>query len=100
MTTTEVEVLKKAILDLHRCESSWLESVPVTETFESKVVWTGEVQVFELHGHPTASRCYAWSSAIEGSPRRKFYAVLHVPPVDSPIAAVRASIVGDHKSKK
>ena len=96
MNKPEIESLRKAILYLYGCESTWLESVQVTETFEGQLVWTGVVQVFELDRHPTASKCYAWSSPIEGTIQRKFYAVLHVPPVDSPAAAVKASVVQDH----
>lgn len=70
----------------------------MTETFEGEPVWEGEVQVFDLEGHPTASRCYAWSHATEGE-RRRFYTVLHVPPVDSPAAAVRAAIVARAKGE-
>jgi hypothetical protein len=51
---------------------------PVTETFGGRPVWDGIVHVFDLEGHPTATRAYAWSSPIEGSDERGFYAVLHV----------------------
>ena len=89
--------LKRAVRNLHGCDSTWLKSVSVRETFEGQVVWEGSVQVFELHGHPTATRCYAWASPVEGSDKLRYYAVLHEPPVDSPEAAVRASIVQDRK---
>ena len=45
--------------------------------------------VFELLDHPTASKCYAWE--VDG----EVTAVLHVGPVDSPVKAVRASILAD-----
>ncbi len=35
-----------------------------------------------------ATRAYAWSSPIKSSTKRRFYAVLHQPPVDSPLTAV------------
>jgi hypothetical protein len=73
-------------------------SVPVSETFQGKIVWQGMVHVFDLMGHPKATKCYAWSSFIEGSKKRRFYAVLNILPVDSPQKAVRASIVRDFKS--
>jgi len=41
-----------------------------------------------------------WSSPIEGSTKRRYYAVLHVPPIDSPEKAVRAAIVQDYKTGK
>lgn len=89
--------LKEAIRNLHKCDSTWIESVPVKEVFEGETVWAGTVEVFDLHGHPTAPRCYAWSHAVDDSENRRFVAVLHQGPVDSPQAAVRAAIVQEHK---
>jgi hypothetical protein len=34
---------------------------PVHETFQGQTVWAGEVEVFDLVGHPKAKRCYAWA---------------------------------------
>jgi len=76
------------------------QSVPVRETFEGKPVWEGVVHVFDLTGHPTATRAYAWSSPIEGSTKRRFFAVLHRPPVDRPQAAVRAAIVAERRKSQ
>jgi len=88
-----IKALQKAIFDLHGCKAIWIESVPVKEVFKGKTVWEGVVQVFDLEGHPKAKRCYAWSHELEGSRKRRFFAVLHQEPVDSPEKAVRASIV-------
>jgi hypothetical protein len=71
--------------------------VAVVEKFGEQTVWSGVVSIFGLEGHPKAERCYAWSSPIEGSTKRRYYAVLHIPPVDSPEKAVRAAIVQDYK---
>ncbi len=84
---------------MHGCESTWLSSVPVVESFENGVVWDGEVHVFALKDHPTAKRCYAWSAPAGSQGRRQFFAVLHAPPIDGPIAAVRGAIVANAKSK-
>jgi hypothetical protein len=89
--------LKKAVEQLHNCTAQFIETIPVLESFQGKTVWEGIVFVFEINGHPQATKCYAWSSPIEGSTKRRYYAVLHVPPVDSPEKAVRASIIYDHK---
>ena len=35
--------------------------------------WEGVVHVFNLEGHPKATRAYAWSSPMEGSDKRRFY---------------------------
>jgi hypothetical protein len=88
--------LKQAIRNLHGFETVWVESVPVTEQFLGKTVWKGMVQVFDPIGHPTASRCYAWSHTTKGR-ERKFVALLHQGQVDSPQAAVKAAIAQELK---
>ena len=98
MDPAGLPALVDAIKHMHGCAATFVESVPVRETFNGATVWEGEVQVFELRGHLTAKRAYAWSHATEGA-KRRFYAVLHAPPVDSPVAAVRASIVADARKK-
>lgn len=89
--------LKQAVSDLHGCDSTWVESVSVTETFRGQTAWDGTVEVFDLHGHANATRCYAWSHAVDGSEKRRYVAVLHQGPVDSPQAAVRAAIVDESR---
>jgi len=96
---SEISILKKAIYDLHGVKATWSESVAIKEVFKGKTVWKGVVEVFDIKGHPQATKCYAWSSPIEGSTKRRYYAVLHAPAVDSPEKAVRASIVHDHKNR-
>jgi len=50
-----------------------------------------------LKGHMTATRAYAWTSPVEGSDKRRFFAVLHEGLVKSPADAVRAAIVAEHR---
>lgn len=95
----EIEDAKNAVEGLHQCKATLIESVEVLETFQGQTVWQGIVHAFEIEGHPTATRCYAWSSPIEGSTKRKFFAVLHVPPVLSPQDAVKAAIIQGYRSK-
>ena len=97
MAEIEADQLKEAVERMHGGSATLAQSVPVRETFEGKLVWEGVVHVFDLTGHPTATRAYAWSSPIEGSTKRRFFAVLHQPPVNSPQAAVRAAIVAEKK---
>lgn len=96
----DLKELKRAVEGLHGCTADFKESVAVKEVFEGQTAWEGSVQVFDLTGHPEADKCYAWSSPIEGSEKRKFYAVLNIPPVDSPEKAVRASIIQDFRADK
>lgn len=46
--------------------STLTQSVPVRETFEGRPVWEGVVHVFDLSGHPTATRAYALVIADQG----------------------------------
>jgi hypothetical protein len=90
--------LHRAVERMHTSKATLAQSVPVTETFEGKTVWEGVVRVFDLRGHLTATRAYAWSSPIEGSDKRRFFAALHEGPVKSPADAVRAAIVAERRS--
>lgn len=94
----KIKDLKEAVEKLHSCRASHIEDVIVIEKFGTDTVWEGIVAVFEIKGHDKANKCYAWSSPIEGSKKRRFYAVLDVSPIDSPQKAVRASIVRDFKN--
>lgn len=96
MNRVPVEALQDAIRNLHGCESRWVETVSVHETYEGATVWGGEVQVFALIDHPTVQRAYAWAyETDEGTTR--YLAVLHQGPVDSPRKAVQAAILSDAK---
>jgi hypothetical protein len=57
------------------------------------------VEVFELTGHPKASRVYAWSQDT-GDPDKpkRHVTVLHIPPVLSATMAVRAAIREEFQS--
>jgi hypothetical protein len=96
VSDTEIEQLVTAVGHMHGCSATLSQSVPVLETFEGKPVWEGVVHVFDLAGHPTATRAYAWSSPIEGSTKRRFSVVLHTARINSPLEAVRAAIVAEH----
>jgi hypothetical protein len=90
MAQPPASAFQDAIRHLHGCESRHVGMVHVVEVFEGQTAWEGVVQVFDLVGHPEATRCYAWSHAINGGPARRFVAVLQGGGIDSPQAAVRA----------
>ena len=93
--------LQVTISQLHNCGAIWLESVPVTEIFQGKILWQGEVEVFILSGHPKAKCCYGWSHPDgDDNKGEQFVTVLEIPPVNSPETAVKISIVADIKKKK
>lgn len=99
MTEADTGQLKRAIESLHGGTATFAQSVPIKETFEGKPVWEGVVSVFDLAGNPQATRAYAWSYETEGG-KRRFFAVLHIGKIDSPVAAVRAAIVAEQRTMR
>jgi hypothetical protein len=92
MDKASLETLREAIQKVHGCDSRWVESTSVKEPY-----WTGEVQVFQLFGHSTAERCYAWTS-VTGREHRH-HAVLHGATVGNASQAVRATIAARERTR-
>jgi hypothetical protein len=82
--------LKTAIEYRYGGLATFVQSVAVGDQFGGGAVWCGAVHVFDMVGHPTATRAYGWSTAGPGKVRRLF-ALLHRPPIDSAQAAVSAA---------
>ena len=91
--------LKEAVEAKHGSKATFLQAVPVHYAFRGPMVWEGVVHVFDLEGHPRASRVYAWAEAFgpEGKERR-YWAILHEGPVQAPMDAIKASIL--HRQAK
>lgn len=94
-----IQDLRDVVCRLHGAEATHVESVPVREVFDGKIVWDGIVEVFHLEGHPKTNIAYAWLHDT-GNPAKptQHITVLHVPPVVSPITAVRAFIVQEFRN--
>jgi hypothetical protein len=93
-----VDQLRQAVEGQHGGRAVFVAAEPVKETFNGKTVWEGVVHVFDLQGNAKATRAYAWSSPLEGSDRRRFYAVLHLGGIRSTLDAVRAAIVAEKRA--
>ena len=91
-----IDRLQMVINQLHKCKSTWVESVPVKEVFQGKTVWEGDVEVFALTGHPKATRCYGWS---HGNPEQ-FITILELPPVKSAQDAVKVGVAHQVRTAK
>ena len=94
-----IDNLKRLIEKSERCRATHLASSVVRERFEGakKPVWEGVVETFQLDGHPTAKRAYAWESPAEVSrdkPEPEYTVVLGLPPANSPEDAVKVAVVG------
>ena len=87
MNDLSISTFEHAIQDTHGARSQLLRRELILEKFKGETVWQGEVLVFQLLDHPTASMCYAWE--VDG----QVTAVLYTKLVDSPVKAVRASIM-------
>lgn len=93
------ESLAVAIESLHNCKATYVESITVKESFEGNPVWEGSVHKFSLEGNPAAQIAYAWTSPIEGSKKRRVFAVLEIAPIKSAVDAVRASIIQQQRTR-
>ena len=87
--------LKRVVESQHGGTARLVQSVPIRATVEGQIVWGGVVSVFALQGYSMAEMAYAWSHSVEGSKRRRFFAVLHIPPIDSPAVAVKAAVAAE-----
>ena len=95
----DIDKLADVIRKLHGCPAYYVETVSVKEEFQGRTVWEGEVEVFNIRGHPKAKRVYAWSHDTDYGQTR-YVAVLEIPPVDSAQSAVRAAIVDEARKQK
>jgi hypothetical protein len=71
-----------------RIQPDYRQTVPVREMFRGKTLWQGNVEVFDLTGHPKAKHCYGWTY---GEPE-EFITILELPPVNSPESAVKVGV--------
>jgi hypothetical protein len=91
---TYLEELRDVIRRLHGAEATHVESVPVKETFKGETIWEGIVEVFDLTGHATAHRVYAWAHETDNPDKPiRHVTVLHLHPIKSAQDAVRAAIM-------
>jgi hypothetical protein len=96
---SHIDELREIIRRLYGAEATYVESVPVKETFNGQTVWDGIVEVFDLAGHPEAHRVYAWANDTDDPNKpRHHVTVLHLHPIKSAQDAVRAAIVQEFRS--
>ncbi|HEU5395709.1 MAG TPA: hypothetical protein VFV81_00980 [Verrucomicrobiae bacterium] len=90
--------LRSAILLRHQCKSIHRDTAIVCHVVANRVLWEGEVEVFELAGHERAELCYAWMSPQPDSV--KIITVLGNRVVNSALEAVRAAMFADVQPPK
>ena len=94
----DIYELQDAIRKSQGAEPVHVLSQPVHEEFQGRTVWDGIVEVFELIGHKTSHRAYAWTH-LTGDPNspKRHVTVLHYGPINSPENAVRAFIIQEYR---
>jgi hypothetical protein len=89
-----LDQLKHVIESQYGGTATLVRLVPVREAFGRQTVWEGFVHVFDLAGNPKTTRAYAWSS-LQGDGKRRYFAVLRMPPIVSPGDAVTAAMAAE-----
>jgi hypothetical protein len=89
LNEVSVEGFVEAIQAAHGLKAELVGRVHREERFKDKPVWEGEVLIFRVFDHPSAALCYCWE--VDG----KVTAILGVGSVNSPVKAVRASILAE-----
>lgn len=82
--------LKEAITAMHGCDCSHVSTHKVIETMNGNLIWSGDVESFNLHNHTTATQAFAWAWEQDSEPN--YIAVLNIPPINDPLDAVKAVI--------
>ena len=94
MNELSLDGFRHAIRESYGSECQLIGRERVDEYLEGNPVWQGEVLIFDLMDNHIAPRCYAWEKDGEVT------AVLHVGPIDSPVKAVRASILAELEGRR
>ena len=89
MNELSVDVFRQAIREKYDSESELVGRERIHEQFDERPAWEGEVLVFKLLDHPTATHCYAWEK--DG----RVTTVVHAGSITSPVKAVRRSILDE-----
>ena len=99
MTEVSPDQLKQAVESQHCGAATFVQVVPIREMRGEQLIWQGTVHIFDLAGHPTSNRAYAWSYELPDGKRRMF-SVLHAGPVTGPREAIRAAMVAEQRAGK
>ncbi len=89
--------LKHAVQQAHGCKAKHFATFDVKFGMGSHTAFEGEVEAFDLQGHPTANRCYAW--AYQDGDEFKATTALEIPPVVSALTAVMAAVGSEVRTK-
>jgi len=83
--------LAEAIARMHDCAVYHKGSVRVIELVGEETAFDGDVEIFDLEGHPKATKAFGWAWRDDAG-EIHYIGILNVPPIDSPREAVQAAI--------
>lgn len=86
-----IKNLGEAITAMHECRCSHFGTEHVKETHNGETLFDGNVEIFQLEGHPDASVAYGWGWQGEDD-EIQYIGILQISPVDSAANAVKAAI--------
>lgn len=86
--------LRAAVESRHSCRANLFYVATVINTFAIPD-WDSRVHVFDLEGHPTATRAFAWSFPGGGSHERPIYVVLDHEGLRGAYDAVQTALASD-----
>lgn len=86
-----IDNLMEAITAMHECRCNHFGTEHVKEEHEGELVWEGDVEIFQLEGHPKANVAYGWGWE-DDQKEIQYIGILQVPPVEDAATAVRAAI--------
>jgi hypothetical protein len=84
----EQDECRLALRQLYGCDAHFNTTVPVSIPVRGRAPWQGFVHVFDITGHPSARRGYAWPRRVNAR-RMVIHTVLESEAVAAPEQAVR-----------
>jgi len=83
--------VQDAIENRAKCPAVYQGTQPVKFSIDGKVLWNGKVEVFHLKDHPQAKLAFGWG--FENDQKKwEYITVLGIPPLDTPLAAVKGYV--------
>ena len=93
------ENLLTAIEHRGNCGAIYRQTQPVRLSMGGQVVWQGKVEVFELKDHPQAKQAFGWGFQNSQN-KTEYITVIGIPPLDTPLSAVKAFVASREKWAK
>ena len=91
MSSCYIDELSQAISTIHECNCSHFASEKIQEPHDGLGIWEGDVEIFQLEGHPEASVVYGWGWEDDDG-KVQYIGILKTGDIESASDAVRAAI--------